>query len=194
VSFKPNSTNILVQNLWCNGSHGISVGSLGQYIGQIDIVENVYVYNVSMNNAENGARIKVWPGLPSELSADLQGGGGSGYVKNVVYEQFQINDCDYGVEITQCYGQSNLTLCNEYPSNMTISDVTYKGFNGTTSKKFNPISGYLVCSSPSVCTDIYVSDLHLVSPAGSVNEITCTNIPEQNLIGINCTSINNGAS
>ncbi|KAI9343294.1 pectin lyase fold/virulence factor [Zopfochytrium polystomum] len=28
LSFKPNSTNIVVQNLVCNGSHGVSVGSL----------------------------------------------------------------------------------------------------------------------------------------------------------------------
>ncbi len=33
VSFKPNATNIIVQNIHCNGSHGISVGSLGQYPG-----------------------------------------------------------------------------------------------------------------------------------------------------------------
>lgn len=51
VSFKPNSTNILVQNMWCNGSHGISVGSLGQYVGQFDIVENIYVFNTSLHNA-----------------------------------------------------------------------------------------------------------------------------------------------
>ena len=51
VSFKPNSTEILVQNLYCNGSHGISVGSLGQYIGEVDIVKNVLVYNISMYNA-----------------------------------------------------------------------------------------------------------------------------------------------
>lgn len=44
VSFKPNSTEILVQNLHCNGSHGISVGSLGQYVGETDIVENVLVW------------------------------------------------------------------------------------------------------------------------------------------------------
>jgi galacturan 1,4-alpha-galacturonidase len=50
VSFKPNSTNILVQNLECIGSHGISVGSLGQYIGEYDIVENIYVYNISLFN------------------------------------------------------------------------------------------------------------------------------------------------
>jgi galacturan 1,4-alpha-galacturonidase len=51
VSFKPNSTEILVQNLHCNGSHGISVGSLGQYEGEVDIVQNVLVYNISMFNA-----------------------------------------------------------------------------------------------------------------------------------------------
>jgi galacturan 1,4-alpha-galacturonidase len=51
VSFKPNSTNVLVQNMFCNGSHGISVGSLGQYKGEFDIVENIYVYNTSLHNA-----------------------------------------------------------------------------------------------------------------------------------------------
>lgn len=51
VSFKPNSSEILVQNLHCNGSHGISVGSLGQYKNEVDIVENVLVYNISMSNA-----------------------------------------------------------------------------------------------------------------------------------------------
>ena len=41
---------MLVQSLSCTGSHGISVGSLGQYVGIYSIVENVYVYNVSMHN------------------------------------------------------------------------------------------------------------------------------------------------
>lgn len=73
VSFKPNSTNVLVQNIDCNGSHGISVGSLGQYPGEYDIVENIYVYNTSLSNASDGARIKVWPNAASALSGDLQG-------------------------------------------------------------------------------------------------------------------------
>lgn len=37
VSFKPNSTNMVVQNMRCTNSHGISVGSLGQYVGEVDI-------------------------------------------------------------------------------------------------------------------------------------------------------------
>lgn len=40
VSFKPNSTNIVVQNMVCIGSHGISVGSLGQYLGEVDLAGN----------------------------------------------------------------------------------------------------------------------------------------------------------
>jgi len=76
VSFKPNSTNMVVTNMQCNGSHGISVGSLGQYAGETDIVANVYVHNISMANAQNGARIKVFGGNPSPNST---AGGGSGY-------------------------------------------------------------------------------------------------------------------
>lgn len=58
VSFKPNATGVVVQNLDCTGSHGISVGSLGQYAreGEIDIVENVLVKNVTCRDCQNGAR------------------------------------------------------------------------------------------------------------------------------------------
>lgn len=89
VSFKPNSTNIVVQGLKCNGSHGISVGSLGQYVEQYDIVENVYIYNNTMSNAGDAARIKVWPGVHSDFEPILSGGGGSGYVKNITYERYE---------------------------------------------------------------------------------------------------------
>ncbi|RJE26348.1 Exo-polygalacturonase [Aspergillus sclerotialis] len=152
VSFKPNSTNILVQNLHCNGSHGISVGSLGQYKGEVDIVENVLVTNISMFNASDGARIKVWPGSHSSMSDDLQGGGGSGSVKNITYDNMRIDNVDWSIEVTQCYGQKNQTLCNEFPSNLTISDIHFKNFNGMTSGKRDPYVGTVVCSSPSIFT------------------------------------------
>jgi galacturan 1,4-alpha-galacturonidase len=102
VSFKPNSTNVVVQNLRCTGSHGISIGSLGQYLGETDIAgeltslplvkrqathntkENLYIYNTSMSNAGDGARIKVYPGaVPGSNSTSS--GGGVGIVRNVTY-------------------------------------------------------------------------------------------------------------
>ncbi|KAL2820093.1 Exopolygalacturonase X-1 [Aspergillus granulosus] len=186
VSFKPNSTDILVQNLHCNGSHGISVGSLGQYVGEVDIVKNILVYNISMYNASDMARIKVWPGVSSAMSEDLQGGGGSGSVSNITYDKMYVENVDWAIEVTQCYGQKNLTLCNEYPSNLTISDVHFKNFYGTTSDKHDPDVGTIVCSSPDVCSDIYAENIDVLSPSGT-NEFVCTNVDES-LLEVNCTS------
>jgi galacturan 1,4-alpha-galacturonidase len=49
---KPNTSNIFVSNIYCNGTHGISMGSIGQYEGVKDYIENAYVENVIMLNAE----------------------------------------------------------------------------------------------------------------------------------------------
>lgn len=155
VSFKPNSTNIVIQGLSCNGSHGISVGSLGQYIDEYDIVEHIYVYNISMTNASDGARIKVWPGNYTPFQPSLTGGGGSGHVKNVTYDGLYNYNNDWAIELTQCYGQKNQTVCDLYPSNMTIEDVTFKNMWGTTSKKYDPKVATLVCSSPDVSSKAF---------------------------------------
>ena len=150
VSFKPNSTNILIQNLVCIGSHGISVGSLGQYANKTDIVENLFIYNISMTNASDGARIKVWPGIQTSFQTLLNGGGGLGRVRNVTYDLFHNVNNDRAITITQCYGQKNQTLCNEFPANLTIEDITIRNMWGTTSKNADPEAGTLVCSAPDV--------------------------------------------
>ncbi|KAJ6047249.1 uncharacterized protein N7446_012083 [Penicillium canescens] len=186
VSFKPNSTEILVQNLHCNGSHGISVGSLGQYEGEIDIVQNVLVYNISMFNASDGARIKVWPGTASALSTDLQGGGGSGIVRNITYDGMIIDNVDYAIEVTQCYGQKNLTLCNEFPSSLIIEDILFTNFNGETSGKYDPKVGTIVCSSQNVCSDIKATKIDVTSPNGD-DEFTCINV-DDSLLDVNCAT------
>lgn len=105
----------MIQNLNCTGSHGISVGSLGQYKGKVDIVEDLYIYNISMANASDGARIKVWPGIESDFQETLNGGGGLGRVKNVTYDTFYHENNDRAITLTQCYGQSDESLCYEFP-------------------------------------------------------------------------------
>ncbi|KUI55797.1 Exopolygalacturonase X [Cytospora mali] len=186
VSFKPNSTNILVESTYCNGSHGISVGSLGQYKGEYDIVENVYVANMSMHNSGAGARIKVWPNTQSALSGDLQGGGGDGHVKNITYDGMFIDNVDLAIQVTQCYGQKNTTLCLEYPSPLTISDIYIKNFNGTTSKKYSPEIASFACSSAGVCDDIFASNINVSSPSGTA-QAYCLNMNETAL-AVKCTS------
>jgi len=180
VSFKPNSTNILIQNLFCNGSHGISVGSLGQFPGAFDIVENIYVFNTSLHNASDGARIKVWPNTPSAVSGDLQGGGGDGRVNNITYDTIFIDNVDYAIEVDQCYGQSNLTLCLEFPSPLTITDVLFTNFQGITSKKFSPEIAAIACSSATACSNIVASNINVVSPAGAKTAY-CQNVDNSTL-------------
>ncbi|KAB5578770.1 exopolygalacturonase [Coniochaeta sp. 2T2.1] len=189
-SAKPNSTDILIQSMHCNGSHGISVGSLGQYPGQFDIVENIMASNVSMFNASDGARIKVWPNAPSAMSGDLQGGGGSGRVRNITFEDFLIDNVDYAIEITQCYGQKNITLCQQFPSQLTIEDIVFRRFKGRTSKQYQPLIAAFACSSSSVCGNIHATDIDVYSPNGT-HQAYCLN---QNAaaLDVECTDLYKG--
>ncbi|KAI0902551.1 glycoside hydrolase family 28 protein [Annulohypoxylon nitens] len=185
VSFKPNSTNVVIQNLECIGSHGISIGSIGQYPNETDIIENLYIYNISMTNASDFARIKVWPGIETNFQTHLAGGGGTGYVRNVTYDLLHSINNDRAITITQCYGQSNETLCNEYPANLTIEDVTMKNIYGTTSAKLDPEAGTLVCSAPDRCSGIRVENITVTVPSEKPPVYECRNM-DNSLLQLTC--------
>ncbi|CAG8971163.1 hypothetical protein HYALB_00010138, partial [Hymenoscyphus albidus] len=178
VSFKPNSTDIIVQHMYCVGSHGMSVGSLGQYKGAFDIVEDIYVFNVSMYNASNAARIKVWPNVASVKSGDLQGGGGDGRVRKITFDTMIMGEVDCAIQVNQCYGnQKNLTLCLEFQSPLTIKDIVFKNFQGTTSKKYQPEIAAVACSSEAACANISATSINVKSPNGT-KDAYCLNVNE----------------
>ena len=97
-----------------------------------------------------------------------------------------IDNVDYAIEITQCYGQSNLTLCTEYPSPLTISNITFRNFSGVTSSKYQPQIAAFACSADDVCGQIYAKDIRVVSPNGT-REAYCLNQADENL-DVVCTS------
>ncbi|TDL16537.1 glycoside hydrolase family 28 protein [Rickenella mellea] len=163
VAFKPNATNILVNNLSCNGSHGISVGSLGQYPGVYDIVENVVASNIRISNAENGARIKAWAGKTV----------GSGIVKNITFSTFNQTNNQNPVIIDQCY-ETSASVCTQYPSNVYISDVSFDGMNGTSSKT---TVASILCSPDNRCSDVAVNNFNLIPPVKKgAAKYACQNI------------------
>lgn len=65
-----------------------------------------------MNNAQNGARIKVFPGASSLPSIT---GGGSGYVRNITFLDFHVENVDNPIIVTSCYN-SNSSYCAQYPT------------------------------------------------------------------------------
>ncbi|KAL0961308.1 hypothetical protein HGRIS_006267 [Hohenbuehelia grisea] len=161
VAFKPNATNVLISNLQCNGSHGISVGSLGQYDGIVDIVQNVTAINVRMSNAQNGARIKAWAGP----------GVGSGLVKNITFQNFNVDKVDNPIVIDQCYFTSAAN-CTAFPSNVYIEDIWFTNVTGVSS---GPLVAALSCSPDGRCNDINVNDFSVVPPSGTP-KLTCQNV------------------
>ncbi|KAH7099573.1 pectin lyase fold/virulence factor [Auriculariales sp. MPI-PUGE-AT-0066] len=185
VSFKPNSTNILVRNLICNGSHGISVGSLGQYPQYVDIVENIMIKNVSLSNVSNAARIKVWAG-PNV---------GSGRVNNVTWDGIPVTNADQAITFDQCYFNVSDELCKEYPSRVNISNILLRGVAGTSSGKLKALTASIKCSPGAVCSNIVVDDFNVTPPSqyGAATTI-CENLTicGSSALQFNCTGTGSG--
>ncbi|KAI8941315.1 hypothetical protein NX059_002542 [Plenodomus lindquistii] len=176
VSPKPNTTNILVKNLWCNGTHGVSMGSIGQYPGVKDYISNVHLENITLLNGENGARLKAWAG------PDV----GYGYIDNVTYKDIYIENTDAPVVLDQCYFNVNETVCKQYPSKVNITNVRFINVSGTSSGKNGKVVADLTCSPGATCNGIHLEGINITSPAGGPPQIVCENI--EGGIGVDCIS------
>lgn len=75
IAFKANSTNMLVEDSVLHGGNGIAVGSIGQYFGRFETVENIVVRNVTMYGSKFATRIKTWTGEQNEWPPNGGGGG-----------------------------------------------------------------------------------------------------------------------
>ncbi|CAH0047794.1 unnamed protein product [Clonostachys solani] len=173
---KPNSSNLYVNTMYCNGTHGQSMGSLGQYHGEISNVHDVHIENVWMMNGDySGARIKVWAG--KEV--------GTGYVNNVTFKNFWIARMDYGIFMDSCYFNISTEECNKYPAGMDITNIRFENFTGYTSGVYGDAVARLSCSSSetAICENITVSDFNVQSPCGGKPVIICDGIEN---VGVDC--------
>lgn len=81
--------NITWRDGYCEGSHGLSVGSLGGD-GQVASVENVLFESTIMNRTLYAARFKSWT-------------GGNGAAKNITWKNITIIDVMFPIYVTQNY-------------------------------------------------------------------------------------------
>jgi galacturan 1,4-alpha-galacturonidase len=170
---KPNTTNILVRNLWCNGTHGVSMGSIGQYPGVKDFISNALLENITLLNGENGARLKAWAG------PDV----GYGYINNITYKDIRVENTDNPIVLDQCYFNINETTCAAYPSKVNITNVKFLNVHGSSSGKEGRVVADLTCSPGATCSGIHLEDIRITSPKGEA-QIVCDNI--QGDIGVDC--------
>ncbi|KAK2766999.1 hypothetical protein FQN54_006316 [Arachnomyces sp. PD_36] len=173
---KPNTSNILVQNLWCNNTHGVSMGSIGQYPGVLDYIEHAHIENVTLLNGQNGARLKAWAG------PDV----GYGRIHNITFKDIHVENTDNPIVLDQCYFDIEEEVCAEFPSEVDISDILFSNIYGTSSGKEGRVVADLTCSPNAVCTNIELEDIELSSPEGDPPVVVCDGIDGD--IGVDCVS------
>lgn len=90
---KSNATDLHVNTMYCNGTHGQSMGSLGQYEGEMSFIRDVVIENTWMLNGQHAARLKTWAGE----------GVGYGFIDNITFRNFWNANNEYNAFLDACY-------------------------------------------------------------------------------------------
>ncbi|KUI68509.1 putative exopolygalacturonase B [Cytospora mali] len=181
---KSNATDIHVDTMYCNGTHGQSMGSIGQYAGEKSFIQDVVIENIWMLNGQFGARLKSWAG------PDV----GYGYIDNITFRNFWNANNQYAAYLDSCYFNINATECAAYPSQVNVTNVLFENFSGYTSGKYGRVVASLTCSSNpnAVCENITFRNFTVTSPCGNGTAsnavIICDNI--KGGVGTGCVSSN----
>ncbi|CVL07303.1 related to exopolygalacturonase [Fusarium proliferatum] len=172
VAFKTGCDQVTVTDITCQGSHGLSVGSLGKT--NTDIVTNVYVRNATMKGATKAAGIKIYPGGPDH---------GSAVVRNVTWDGVIVDNCGAAFEFDACYNEDE-SYCKQYPSTAQVTEIYVKNFSGKTSTKYAPTTGHVYC--PVEGNNCHVEFTNWTVKSGTLaGQFLCQNI-SSDVLGITC--------
>ncbi|KAG8733934.1 hypothetical protein FRC11_014878 [Ceratobasidium sp. 423] len=107
------------RNNYCEGGHGLSIGSLGKG-GAVASVQNILFENVVMKNELYGARFKSWT-------------GGNGIAKNITWRNIVLENVPFPIYVTQNYWDQNLgpKPTTDSTNNTRIEDMLFDNFSGT---------------------------------------------------------------
>ncbi|KAK8208138.1 RGase B [Phyllosticta capitalensis] len=151
VTIKSPSTNILVENVYCNWSGGCAFGSLAEDTDISNVLyRNVYTYN-------------------SNQMMMIKSNGGSGTVKNVVFENFIGRSNAYSLDIDQYWSSMDAADGD----GVQLSNITFTNWKGTAAngEERGPIK--VICADGAPCTDITIEDFAMWTEEGDVLENKC---------------------
>ncbi|KAI4369552.1 hypothetical protein MLD38_017979 [Melastoma candidum] len=135
--------NVNITNVRCGPGHGISIGSLGKFPDEEDVM-GITVTNCTFTATDNGVRIKTIQGCqPSKAS-------------KITFENIVMNGVRNPIIIDQEYNPRGKKLT--VPSMVKISDVTFKNIQGTS---ISQEAINMVCSKAVPCQNIHFENVNL---------------------------------
>ncbi|KAF2674514.1 glycoside hydrolase [Microthyrium microscopicum] len=135
-------TNITVENMFCSGGHGLSIGSVGGKSN--NTVRDITFRNSVLEKQENGIRIK-------------SNSGTKGEIRGIKFENIRMDKTTkYGIVIQQDYLNGGPTGT---PTNgVKIADITIKNVTGTAESK--AMNYYILCGEGS-CSNFNINDVKI---------------------------------
>ncbi|CZR50944.1 uncharacterized protein PAC_00818 [Phialocephala subalpina] len=181
ISTKQNSSNIFIEDSIFKRDLGVALGSTGQYPGEYEYIDGVYAKNITCINSAQAGYIKTWTGEQKGTPPN-GGGGGTGVVQNIKFENFTFQNSKYIFAIGQCTTYSfNFGDCDS--STMAISNFSVGPLNGTSA--FEPTNVRLQCSRARPCPRIEVRDLDLTWDGNAaMSFFNCSNVVDP--VGFTC--------
>ncbi|KAL0857921.1 hypothetical protein Bca101_063075 [Brassica carinata] len=161
ISVGDGTSNLHVEKVTCGPGHGISVGSLGRY-GKEQDVSGIRVVNCTLQETDNGLRIKTWPSAACSTTAT-----------DIHFEDIIVKNVTNPILIDQEYCPWN--QCNKKKaSTIKLVNISFKKIRGTSGNKD---AVKLLCSKGYPCQNVEIGDIDIkYSGADGPATFQCSNV------------------
>jgi len=182
ISAKANSTNILIEDCNFYKGLGIAIGSIGQYNGQYETIQNITARRINLYNIRYGVYLKTWTGTNYGYPPN-GGGGGFGFMSNLTFTDFNLDNSAV-FSVTQCTSYSGQTGgCDT--SQFNIRNIKLANWVGTTNTS---TVANIQCSAASPCTNMEIDyntfQLTNLATNAAPSRFSCHAV--KNTIGFSC--------
>lgn len=158
IALKGNSSNIYVYDSVFRGGQGFAIGSLGQYNGAWEYIDNFYASNITMHDTTYAIYLKTWPGNQNGYPPN-GGGGGLGHGQHITLEDITLDQTRTAAFwIWQCeHYEGNMGKdCDS--SKFSFSDILYRNVHGTMASGVNVASSFRCSEASGGCSNITVEN------------------------------------
>ncbi|KXT01866.1 hypothetical protein AC578_2163 [Pseudocercospora eumusae] len=151
VTVKSPSSNILVENVYCNWSGGCAMGSLG---------EDVDVSNITYRN------VYTWS---SNQMYMIKSNGGSGTVSGVLLENFIGHGNAYSLDIDQYWSSMDAVSGD----GVQLTNIVISNWTGTEADGMERGPIKIMCADGAPCTGINITDFSMWTESGDSQTYSC---------------------